>query len=126
MEATHVEATPEEAEAAVVRQELFKEEIIVDNIGSLEDRYGDRRLAVRRRRGPKKRIQDSVRSRHKSSAAGKRAIRPTVPVVRKGHMHRSPGRDSIARGAPKGRRLQKTPRFGPECKIGIWGCNLRL
>jgi hypothetical protein len=54
--------TPGATEAAVERQELLKEEINVDNIGSLEDRCGERRLAVRRRRGAKKRTQDSVGS----------------------------------------------------------------
>jgi hypothetical protein len=44
MEATDMEATPEETEATMVWQELFKKEINVDNIRSLKDRYGDRRL----------------------------------------------------------------------------------
>jgi hypothetical protein len=34
MEATTMEATPEATEAAVERQELFKEEINLDNIAS--------------------------------------------------------------------------------------------
>jgi hypothetical protein len=55
-----MEATPEESEAAVERQELFKEDTYFDNIGSSEDRYEDRRLVMRRRRGAKKRAQDSV------------------------------------------------------------------
>jgi hypothetical protein len=71
MEATNVVATSEKTEATVVGQELFIQEMNIDNIGSLEDRYGDRCLAVRRRRGAKKRIQDSVGSRQKSSAARK-------------------------------------------------------
>jgi hypothetical protein len=86
MEATNLEATPGTAEAAVERPELLKEEINVDNIGSSVDRCEDRRLVLRRRRGAKKRTQDSVGSRQKSSAVRKRLIRRAVPAVRKGHM----------------------------------------
>jgi hypothetical protein len=46
-----MEATLEATEAAVERQELLKEEINAGNIGSLEHRYGEQRLAARRRRG---------------------------------------------------------------------------
>jgi hypothetical protein len=70
-EATHMEATPGEKEAAVVRQELFKEETNVDNVRSLEDRYADRRLVVRHCRGAQKRIQDSIGSRQKLSSSEK-------------------------------------------------------
>jgi hypothetical protein len=55
MEATNLEAMPEETEAPVERQELFEEEINFDTIGSSENRCEDQRLAVRRRRGAKKR-----------------------------------------------------------------------
>jgi hypothetical protein len=51
MDATDLEANSEATEAVQQRQELCEEEISVDNIGSLEDGYGDRRLAVRRLRG---------------------------------------------------------------------------
>jgi cell pole-organizing protein PopZ len=105
MEATTLEANPEETEAAVERQDLFKEEINLENIGSSEDRCKDQRLAARRRRGTKKRSQDSAGSRQKSSAARKRVIRRAIPVVRKGNIRKGPSKDGTARGAPKGRRL---------------------
>jgi hypothetical protein len=38
MEATDLEANPEGTEAAVKRQEIGNEEMIVDSVGSLEDR----------------------------------------------------------------------------------------
>jgi hypothetical protein len=82
-------------------------------------------LAVRRRRGAKKRSQDSVGSRQKVSAARKRVMRRAVPAVRKGNTRKGPGKNSTARGAPKGRRLQKTQRIGQECKTGIWSCNFK-
>jgi hypothetical protein len=49
MEATNLEATSEETEAAVERQDLFKEETNFQNIGSSEDRCKDQRQVVRRR-----------------------------------------------------------------------------
>jgi hypothetical protein len=115
-----MEATLEATEAAVERQELLKEEINVDNIGSSVDRCEDRRLVSRRRRGAKKRPQDSVGSRQKSSAACKRVIRGAVPAVRKGHIRKSRGRDSVTRGASGRKTLQKRQR-NCECKTGKWG-----
>jgi hypothetical protein len=120
MEATNLKATPEETEAPVERQDLVKEEINAENIGSSDDRSGYQRLAVRRRRGAKKRSQDSVGSRQKLSAARKRVIRRAIPGVSKGNIRKGPGNDSIARRAPKGRRLVKIRRRGLECNNGIW------
>jgi hypothetical protein len=79
MEATNWEATPEATEATVERQDLFKEETYSNNIGSSEDRSGYQRLVVRRRRGAKKRSQDSVGSRQKLYAARKRVISRAIP-----------------------------------------------
>jgi hypothetical protein len=118
-------------EGAAARQEEVIAELkaalaeIKADIGSSEDRCEDRRLAVRRRRGTKKRTQDSVRSRQTLSASRKRVIRRVVPEVRKGNIRKGPSKSSRARGAPKGRRLQKTQRVGQECKTGIWGCNFK-
>jgi hypothetical protein len=69
MDATNVEATPVAKEDVLERQELREEETNFHNIGSSEDRCEDRRFVVRRRRGAKKRIQQSVWSQYKSSAA---------------------------------------------------------
>jgi hypothetical protein len=95
MVATRLKANPGETEAAVERQELFEEEINVDTIASSEDRYGEQHLAVRRRRGAKKRSQDSVGSRQKLSVACKRVIHLAVPAVRKGQMRKSPGKELL-------------------------------
>jgi hypothetical protein len=46
MDDARLEANPEETEAAMERQNLFKEEINFDIIGSSEDRCADRLLAV--------------------------------------------------------------------------------
>jgi hypothetical protein len=46
MEATNLEATPEATEAAVEPQKLRENEINAENIGSSEDRYGEKRLAA--------------------------------------------------------------------------------
>jgi hypothetical protein len=45
--ATDLEANPEEIEALVGHQKVINEEAAMETIGALEDRYGDRRLAVR-------------------------------------------------------------------------------
>jgi hypothetical protein len=84
MDATTLAANPEETEAVVERQDLFKEETNFDNIGSSEDRCKDELLVVRRLRGPNKRTQDSVGSRQKISAARKRVARRAIPALRKG------------------------------------------
>jgi hypothetical protein len=106
MEATNLEATPEATEAPVERQDLVKEEINAENIGSSEDRSGYQRLAVRRRRGAKKRTQDRVGSRQKVSVAHKRVIRRANPAVRKGNIRKGPGKNNAARGAPEERHLR--------------------
>jgi hypothetical protein len=95
MDATRL-VNPEATEAAVERQELFKEEINIDNIGSLEDRCEDRRLIVRRRLGAKKRIQDSAGSWQKLSAARKRVLCRAIPAVRKRNICEGPGKDGSA------------------------------
>jgi hypothetical protein len=116
MDATRLEATPEATEAAVERQDLFEEEINLYNIGSSEDRCEDQRLAVRRRRGTKKRSKYSVGSRQKSSAARKRVIRRAVPALRKGNIRKGADRKSVERVHPKSRTFGKKQRLRSECK----------
>jgi hypothetical protein len=55
LKVTDLEANPEATQAVMEKQEVRNEEMIVDAIGALEDRYRDRHLAVRRRQEPKKR-----------------------------------------------------------------------
>jgi hypothetical protein len=119
MDATRLEANPEETEAAMERQDLFKEKTYFDNIVSSEDRCEEQRLFVRRRRGAKKRTQDSFGSRQKLSAARKREIRRAISAVRKGNIRKGPGMTNIGRGVPTGRRLEKIRRRGQECSVGI-------
>jgi hypothetical protein len=118
MEATNLEATPEATEAAVERQKLHENEINFDTIGSSEDRCEDQRLAVRRRRGAKKRSQASVGSRQKVSAARKRVIRRAIPAVRKVNILKSPGKNNAAKGASKGKMLVKRQQNSCECENG--------
>jgi hypothetical protein len=118
MEATNLESTPEATEAAVERQELFEEETNFDTIGSSEDRCEVQRLAVRHRRGAKKRSQGSVGSRQKLSAAWKRVIRRAVPAVQKGNIRKVPGRSSVGRVHPKSRTFGKKQRSNSECGNG--------
>jgi hypothetical protein len=57
MEAVHLQPTLEEKKAAVKRQELRDEGVRLDTIGSLEDRYVHRQLAVLFRRRLRKRAR---------------------------------------------------------------------
>jgi hypothetical protein len=52
-----MEENSEEMKSLAGHQEDSKEEATVETIGTLENRCGDRRLAVRRRGQPKKRTQ---------------------------------------------------------------------
>jgi hypothetical protein len=119
MDATALEANPEATEAAVERPELFeKEETNAENIGPSEDRCEVQRLAVRRRRGAKKRPQDSVGSWQKLSAARKRVGRRAIPAVRKGNIRKGPGRNSVERVHTKSKMLDKKQRNNSECADG--------
>jgi hypothetical protein len=86
VEAADLEETSGATEAVMERQELRMEEAYVDAVGSLEDRHKGQCLKVRRRRQPRKQIQDSVGSRVKLAAARRRKISRAVPAVRKGHV----------------------------------------
>jgi hypothetical protein len=125
MGATNLEAMPEETEAAVERQELREKEINFENIGSSEDRCEEQRLVVRRRRWAKKWTQDSVGFRQKSSATRKRVIRRAVPAVRKGHMRKGAGKNNVARGASRGKMLDKRQRNNSKCEDGRLGRDLK-
>jgi hypothetical protein len=59
------------------------------------------------------------------SAARKLVIRRAIPAIRKGNTRKGPGKNNTERGAPKGRRLQKTQQIGQKYKTGIWGCNFK-
>jgi hypothetical protein len=115
MDAARLEANPEETEAAVERQVILEnEEINAENIGSSEDRSGNRRLVVRGRRRAKKWAQESVGSRQKSSAARKRVMRRAIPAVRKGNIPKLPGRKSVGRVHPKSRTFGNKQRLRSE------------
>jgi hypothetical protein len=111
MDATRLEATLEATEAAVERQKLRENEINAKNIGSSEDRYAEQGLAARRRRGTKKRTQDSVGSRQKVSAARKGVICCTIPAMRKGNIRKGPSKNSTARGASRRKTHEKKQRL---------------
>jgi hypothetical protein len=84
-------------------QEIPKEEAAVESIGALEDRYGDRHLAVGHRRQPKKRTQGDSGSRQKLVAARGWLTRRAIPAPRKGHGRQGPGKDMYAELLKDGR-----------------------
>jgi hypothetical protein len=69
MDTKDLMANQEKSEAVAEQQDLPQEEGAVKTIGALEDRYGDRHLAARRRRQPKKRTQGDGGSQKKLVAA---------------------------------------------------------
>jgi hypothetical protein len=90
VEPTDLEANPDEMKSVAEQQEVLKEDAAVETIRALEDRYGDRHLAVRHRRKPKKRTQGNGGSRKKLAAARRRMTHRAVPAWRKGCGHISP------------------------------------
>jgi hypothetical protein len=71
MEATNLEATPEETEAPLERQDLFKKEIDAKNLAPSKYGCEEQRFVLRRRRRAKKRTKDTDGSRQKLSAVPK-------------------------------------------------------
>jgi hypothetical protein len=63
MEATNLEANPEEMKSVAVHEEVPKEEAAVETLGALKKWRGYRHLDVGRRQKPKKRTQDNGGSR---------------------------------------------------------------
>jgi hypothetical protein len=69
-------------------KEVRNEEAPVETIGELENRQGDRRLAVSCRGQPKKRTQVDSGSRQNLAAAQIRLTCRFIPALRKGSIHR--------------------------------------
>jgi hypothetical protein len=84
-----MEANPEEMKSVVEHREVPKE-AAVGTIRALEDRYGDRHLAVECRRQPKKQIQGDGGSRKKLAAALRQMTCHAVPAWHKGRGHKGP------------------------------------
>jgi hypothetical protein len=117
------EPAPAEMMIVTVHPESHIEEATVETIGALEGRYGDRHVAVGRRRKPEKWTQGGGGSRKKLAAASRRMTRHAVPAPRKGHGHQGSGKYDVV-GTPKGRTFEKR-RAQPKCSSGIWDQNLK-
>jgi hypothetical protein len=118
-EATDLGANPEEIKSVVEHQKASKEETLVEIIGALEDRYGNRYLALRRRRQLRKLTQDEGGLRIKMATACRRMTRDAIPAQCKGHCRQGTGRGNVARGAPKGWTLERRRWTHLECNKGI-------
>jgi hypothetical protein len=116
---TNMLGNPEEMKSIVEHREVPKEEAAVDTVAVLEDRYGDRYLAVGCHRQPNKWTQGDGGSRKKFAAVCGKLICRGIPAPRKNHAHQGPGRDKAARGTAKGRtfRTRSSPR--PKRNNGI-------
>jgi hypothetical protein len=115
----NMEANPEEKESIAEWQEIPNKEAAVEIIGTLEDRYRDWCMAVRRQEQPKKCTQGDGGSWQKCATIHGWVTR-CVPALCKGHGHQGPHGDSVARGAPKGSgrdvRYSANSRTGSEAK----------
>jgi hypothetical protein len=69
--------------------------------------------------------QDSVGYRHKMSSDRRRKIRRAIPAVRKGHVREGLGKNSVAKGASRGKMLGKRQRKSSESKNGILDRDLK-
>jgi hypothetical protein len=77
-------ANPDELKSVAVHEEVPKEEIAVNTFGTLKKWYGDRHLAVRRRRKSKKRTQGNGGSPMKLAVAFRGVANCGIPTLRKG------------------------------------------
>jgi hypothetical protein len=118
MEAMDLETSPEEKESVAVHEEIPKEEAIVERFGAWKQ-HRNRHLAIRRRGRLKKQIQGNGGSWKKLASTCRGMIHHAIPARHKGHGHQGPGRDSVARGAPGGRTLERRQQTRQEGSNGI-------
>jgi hypothetical protein len=78
------EPTPVEMASTAEHLAVSKQEAAVEKVRALEDRYGDRHLAVGHRRQPKKRTEGDGGSWQKFAAARGRLTRRNIPAPGKG------------------------------------------
>jgi hypothetical protein len=112
MDTTDVEANPEEMKSIAENQEVPKEGAAVETNGALEDRQGNRHLAIRRRRQPMKRTQGYGGSRKMLAVARRQMPHLAVPARRKKRGRKRP-------------TVEETRRNGPECNNGMRDRNLK-
>jgi hypothetical protein len=106
MDATDLEASQEKSDALAEYQDVPKEEIAVETVRALENRYGDRHLAVECCQKPKKWIQGDGGSQKKLAAVCRWMTHHAGTTWRKRHGHKEP-------------TVDKRQWKGPECKNGI-------
>jgi hypothetical protein len=94
VEATDLEANPEEKDTVAEQQEVPKEETAMKTFGALKKRHGDRHLAVGRHRKPKKQTHGDGGSRKKLDAC-RGMIRRAIPARHKGHCRQGQGKDKV-------------------------------
>jgi hypothetical protein len=85
----------------VEQQEHRTEVVNVDTVRSLDDLHLNQQIGVRRLRKLKKWTQGNGMFQKKLDADCRRVICHAVTAVRKGNMHKRPGRESSASGTPQ-------------------------
>jgi hypothetical protein len=117
------------SESVAAHKEVLKEETAMQTVRALKKRYGDRHLAVGRRRQLQKRTEGKGGSRTKLAAARRGMARSGRVARRNGRGHTGPKveekrrekwtRNIVARGTSKGRRFAKRRRVQQEYNNGI-------
>jgi hypothetical protein len=141
------EPAPEESESVAEPEEVPERTTEQETGQVAEDRTGELRLAIKRRRQRKKRAQIDGEPRQKFAAFRGWLTRRAVPATRKGHVRKGPGKRcrrngvrgpgetsgtrmggrslkkrqtrDVVRETPEGRTYRKKRRTRPECNSGI-------
>jgi hypothetical protein len=113
-EATYLEANPEETGSDAEHKEVPEEDVAVKPVGVLKMQHGYQNLVTERCQKSKKRTQGNVGSWKKLAAACRWITCHAIPA-----QHKEQCQDSVARGAPKGRMLQRTQQTCQEGSNGI-------
>jgi hypothetical protein len=119
MEATDLEANPEEIESEAEHQEAPKEEAAVETFGALKERYGEQHLAIRHCGQLKKWTQGSDGSQKKLATACRGMTCHAIPAQHKGHCHQGHGRDNAVPRTQEGWTFRKRHWVKPEGSNGI-------
>jgi hypothetical protein len=99
-----------EAEPEPEHEKVHKEEVVLETFRALKKRHGNRRLAARHHRQPKKWTQGNDGSRKKLVATRGRLARLAIPARCKGHSLQGQGKDTVARETRKGQTFGKRGR----------------
>jgi hypothetical protein len=107
MEATDLEANPEEKEIIAEQQQVPKEKASVKTVRTLKKQHGDWHLAVGRHRKPKKRTRSNGESWKKLAATCRGMTHCAIPAWCKRHCCQVQGKNKTVPRTQKGWMFRK-------------------